>query len=193
MAAGRSRRFGRSRVNKLLAPLRGRSVVAQVLTRVMRAPARPLIVVTGHQRGPVQRELSSVRGRRYQFRFNPRYRRGMASSLQAGIRALPASIDGAVICLGDMPGVRTRTIKALIAAYRQGDDAVIPRVGDRRGNPVLLGRALLDRAAELAGDQGARRLLAGSSRVRLVDADDSVLLDIDTRRDWRRQRQRKSR
>lgn len=187
LAAGRSRRYGRTRVNKLLAPLRGRSLIQQVLIEVARSQARPRVVVTGHQRPRIERALSTLRSRRWHYTFNPRHRLGMAGSLQAGIRALPADIDGVVVCLGDMPGVGARLIDALIAAFRHGDDAVIPKVGERRGNPVLLGRSLFAGVDALSGDQGARRLLLASRGLRFIEADAGSLRDIDTRRDWRRQ------
>jgi molybdenum cofactor cytidylyltransferase len=191
MAAGRSRRFGRTRINKLLAPLRDRCVVEQVLREVLKSQARPIVVVTGHQRVRVEQALQPARGKRWRTRFNPQFRLGMASSLQAGVRALPGSLDGVVVCLGDMPGVSAKLIDKLIAAFREGDDAVLPKVGERRGNPVLLGRELLARVSALSGDQGARPLLKTSRNLRFVDADRSALLDIDTRRDWRAFRRRR--
>lgn len=110
----------------------------------------------------------------------------MASSLQCGLRAMPAQIDGVVVCLADMPGVSAALIARLAAAYRLGDDAVIPKVGGRRGNPVLLGRALFAGAATLTGDQGARPLLQASTRLRFIDADAGATRDIDSRRDRQR-------
>jgi molybdenum cofactor cytidylyltransferase len=187
LAAGRSRRYGRTRINKLLARVGDRCVVQCVLDTALASPARPIVVVTGHQHRRVERALAA-RERRWKYAFNPRHRHGMASSLQTGLRALPDDIDGAVICLGDMPGVSSRTIAALIAAFAIGDDAVVPRVGDRRGNPVLLGRGLFARIGKLSGGEGARRLLGASNKIRSIEAGRESLHDIDTRRDWRRYR-----
>ena len=41
------------------------------------------------------------------FVRNPDFATGLASSLKAGIAALPADVAGALIVLGDMPGVTT--------------------------------------------------------------------------------------
>ena len=51
----------------------------------------------------------------------------------------------------------------------------------QRGNPVLLSRRLFAALAELSGDRGARRLLAGRSDVVELPVEDAaVAADIDT-------------
>jgi molybdenum cofactor cytidylyltransferase len=50
----------------------------------------------------------------------------------------------------------------------------------RRGNPVLLARALFPRLFALQGDEGARRLLSDAEGViELTVDDDGVLADVD--------------
>lgn len=189
LAAGRSRRFGHR--NKLLEPLHGVPLLWHALAAACASQARPVIVVTGHQRGRVLASVAqfgiAMRCRsRLRVAFNRDYRRGMAGSLQAGLRALPAGAAGAVICLGDMPQVTPRLIDRLIAAFQAEDAAVLPQTGGQRGNPVLLGAQVFPALHKLRGDQGARGILKGRSDVRTVEADAAVLLDIDTRRAWRR-------
>lgn len=196
LAAGRSRRFGRA--NKLLAPLGGEPLWWPVLASACASRARPVIVVTGHEAPALRRSLAQFRSRyrpraRIRLVFNRRYRSGLASSLQAGLRALPPASAGALVCLGDMPGVDAALLDRLIAGFGECDAAVIPTLRGRRGNPVLLGRALFAAVQTLQGDEGARRLLAREPRLRLLETGGAraVLRDIDTRRDWlaaRRQR-----
>ena len=42
------------------------------------------------------------------FVRNPDFAAGLASSVKAGIAAVPDNADGAVICLGDMPLIDRR-------------------------------------------------------------------------------------
>src|SRR3546814_18651725 len=66
-----------------------------------------------------------------------------------------------------MPMLRASTLEQLRLAYRRGDDAVLPMIAGRRGNPALLGRPLFAAVRQaLRGDEGARRLLARASSVR---------------------------
>lgn len=188
LAAGRSRRFGSA--NKLLAPLHGEPLLWRTLDAVCTSRARPIIVVIGHQhqrlRESLQRYRRLRRAPRMRCVLNRGYRGGMASSLQTGLAALPMEIDGALICLGDMPDLRADTLERLRLAYRHGDDAVLPIMRGRRGNPALLGRSLFAAVREqLRGDEGARRLLARSRKLREVPIPGASARDIDTQREWR--------
>jgi molybdenum cofactor cytidylyltransferase len=162
LAAGRSRRFGPA--NNLLAPLHGEPLWWRVLDAVAASPAHPMVIVVGHQQRRVRASLQRWRASRAYLRvrivFNAAYRQGMASSLQAGLRALPADCDGALICLADMPALQSSILRRLCTAHRRDDDAVLPVVDGRRGNPALLGRPLFGAViAQLHGDQGARQLI----------------------------------
>jgi molybdenum cofactor cytidylyltransferase len=186
LAAGRSRRYGRD--NKLLAPFCGQPLLWWALDAACGARARPIVIVTGHERARIERCLQHYRHSRRRFphwtlAFNRHFRQGLASSLQTGLSRLPAEIDGAIVLLGDMPGITPRLIDALCAALRPGDDAVVPMTRGLRGNPVLLGQPLFEGVMQLTGDQGARRLLASSQKLRKLATDEAVAVDIDRRRD----------
>ena len=56
---------------------------------------------------------------------------------------------------------------------------MVPVLGGRRGNPALLARGVFKAAMALAGDEGARRLLAGARVVEVAVDDAAVLLDVD--------------
>ena len=189
LAAGRSKRYGRA--NKLLSPVHGQALLWWTLDAVCASSARPIVVVTGHERAPVERSLLAYRRQHrrapaIRIAFNPRHRRGMASSLQTGLRRLAATIDGAVIVLGDMPALRPALIDTLIAAWNPEVDAVQPVADGQRGNPVLLSRRIFAAVDELEGDQGARRILQRSKRLELVETREDVGFDVDRRRDLRR-------
>jgi molybdenum cofactor cytidylyltransferase len=107
---------------------------------------------------------------------------GQAASLRCGIAAL-GDVDAAVVVLGDQPGITAEAVAALVAAADGDEDALRAAYAGRPGHPVLVRRALLDRAGELRGDTGFKALLRGA-RVRDVElggvADPA---DVDTRED----------
>ncbi len=112
---------------------------------------------------------------------NPDYATGLASSLKAGIRALPPSCDGALILLGDMPQIAPEHLDRLIAAFAP-DTIVVPVHEGRQGNPVLW-PASFPRAA--ATRRRCRRQATDRRRmprsVREVDlGTDAIFADIDT-------------
>ena len=85
LAAGRSSRMGGP--NKLLENIAGRPLVRIVAEAALGSKARPVIVVTGHQRERVEAALA---GLPVTFSYNPHFADGLGTSLKAGIAALPA-------------------------------------------------------------------------------------------------------
>jgi molybdenum cofactor cytidylyltransferase len=179
LAAGRSTRMGGP--NKLLAELGGRALVRIVTEQVLASKAQGVIVVTGHQAGEVQKAL---RGLKVSFVHNPDFADGLASSVKTGIAAVPASADGAVVCLGDMPLISAHLIDRLIEAFTpdRGNLIAVPVSDGRRGNPVLWSRRFFNELMTLDGDIGARHLIARHSEAVAEVAVEGrgAFLDIDT-------------
>ncbi|MBR1222873.1 molybdopterin-binding/glycosyltransferase family 2 protein [Bradyrhizobium sp. U87765 SZCCT0131] len=179
LAAGRSTRMGGP--NKLLAELSGRPLVRIVAEQARRSKAASVIVVTGHQADEIKGALA---GLDVTFVHNPDFAGGIASSVKAGIAAVPADADGAVVCLGDMPMVETALVDRLIEAFDPDRGALIavPVSDGRRGNPVLWSRRFFPELMTLDGDTGARHLIArhGEAVAEVVVEGNGAFLDIDT-------------
>ncbi|MGZ8390502.1 MAG: NTP transferase domain-containing protein [Rhodoplanes sp.] len=179
LAAGRSSRMGGS--NKLLAEIGGRPLVRIAVEEALASRARPVIVVTGHQRESVETALT---GLDVMLVHNPAYADGLSTSLKTGIAAAPPSADGAIVCLGDMPQVDARLIDSLLAAFdpEQGALIVVPTTAGKRGNPVVWSRRFFADLAALTGDVGARGLIATypEAVVEVAVADAAAFTDIDT-------------
>ena len=157
LAAGRSTRMGGP--NKLLAELDGKKLVRIVAEQALASKATDVIVVTGHQADLVEQALA---GLNVKFVRNPDFAGGLASSVKAGISAVPDNADGAVVCLGDMPLIRCQTDRPADRGLRAG-----PRPSDRgarqRRPPRQSGAVV---AAFLQGidDAGRRRRRPPSDR-----------------------------
>ena len=179
LAAGRSTRMGGP--NKLLEEINGKPLVRIVAEQALASRANPLIVVTGHQRERVERALA---GLRVTFVHNPDFADGLSTSLKAGIKAVPAEADGAIVTLGDMPQVSAKLLDRLIAAFdpEHGALVVVPTFDGKRGNPVLWARRFFADLMAVEGDVGARHLIAGyAEAVTDVPVEDAAALtDIDT-------------
>ncbi len=179
LAAGRSTRMGR--VNKLLADIEGRPMVARVAAAAEASQAGPVVVVTGHDREKVEAALA---GRDLTLVHNPDHAAGLSTSLHRGLAALPDEIDGVVVCLGDMPRVTPAVIDKLIAAFSplEGRAICVPTWQGKRGNPVLLAKRFLPEVQAISGDIGAKALIGEypEAVAEVPMADDAVLLDVDT-------------
>jgi molybdenum cofactor cytidylyltransferase len=105
---------------------------------------------------------------------------GMGHSLAAAVRAT-AGAAGWVIALGDMPFMAPATLRAVAESVAAGQLIVAPSFGGERGHPVGFGAALGPELAALAGDEGARTVLARHrDRLTLLSVSDAgVLRDVD--------------
>jgi molybdenum cofactor cytidylyltransferase len=179
LAAGRSTRMGGP--NKLLAEIGGKPLVRIAVEEALGSRARPVIVVTGHQREQVEAALKDLD---VMLVHNPDFAHGLSTSLKAGIATVPAEADGAIVCLGDMPQVDASLIDKLIAAFdpERGALVVVPSIEGKRGNPVVWSRRFFSDLAALEGDIGARHLIASYpeavTEVPLTDR--AALVDVDT-------------
>ncbi|GGG25927.1 4-diphosphocytidyl-2C-methyl-D-erythritol kinase [Caldovatus sediminis] len=180
LAAGRSRRM--APLNKLLVTdPRGTPMIARVVDNVLASHARPVIVVTGHERERIEEALT---GRPVLFAHAEDYAEGLSASLKAGLRALPPDAEGVLVCLGDMPLVTGAMIDRLLAAFdpEEGRAIVMPTFRGKQGNPMLWSREFVPEMMAITGDVGARHL-AGTHADRVVEvemASDAVLRDFDT-------------
>ena len=182
LAGGRATRFGTGpNDSKVFALLDGMPLVAHVAATALRSRTSHVLVVVGQAASRAvqifgeQPAVTLVR--------NHDYASGMATSIKAGIAALPDTSDGALILLADMPLVSHATLDRLITLFEgRRPDAVVPRYAGCWGNPVLIGRPLFPQMLALSGDRGARGVLEEPGHdVITCDVDDPhVLTDIDT-------------
>ena len=182
LAAGEARRFG---AQKLLAPLGGRALVQHVIGAANASTLTDVVLVVGADADRIAR-IAMGRARLVR---NPDYATGQASSLQAGLRAVASEIDAAVVLLGDVPGVTSALVDALITKQREsGAIAVISRWNGRRTPPALLHRDLWPAAFALEGDVGMRDILAHREDVAEIEVTSSLgaLDDVDTSDDHSR-------
>ena len=179
LAAGRSTRMGGP--NKLIAEISRRPLVRIAAEEALASRARPVIVVTGHQRDQVEAALNGLPVR---LVHNPDFAQGLGGSLKAGIAAVPADVDGAIVCLGDMPQVDASLIDRLIAAFDPDRAAlvVVPTFEGKRGNPVLWSRRFFSDLMAIEGDVGARYLIGRypEAVVEVPVDGKAALVDIDT-------------
>lgn len=183
LAAGQSSRYRAAdphAVSKVVATLEGKPLVRRVAEAALGGGLDPVVVVTGFARHEAQAALA---GLDVGFVHNEAFASGLASSLKAGVAALPDDCGGAAILLADMPMVSAALLRALADAFRENPQAsaIAPAWQGRRGNPVFINARIFGDVAKLQGDVGARPLLDGRDDVVEVAVEDSgVALDVDT-------------
>jgi molybdenum cofactor cytidylyltransferase len=189
LAAGASRRLGRP---KQLLPCGDGVLLDAVLAAARECGFDQTVLALGGAAGEVQRTIDTTG---CEIVLNPDFGEGCSSSIAAGIAALHPDTDAVVLLLGDQPGVRAGTARALLGLLFPGAPGTaqgaagiaVCRYDDGVGHPLAFTRRILPDLAALHGDKAVWKLLE-------LRADDVVELrvpgpvppDVDTEEDYRR-------
>lgn len=176
LAAGGSSRLGSS---KQLVRRNNRPLMVHALKLAAGAAPKRIAVVLGADaarlRALLQRRDSSALAV-----LNSRWREGIAASLRAGIRALPADAAAALILLTDQALLTRTDVQRLLTAWRaRPAHPAAARYAGRIGVPAVLPRSLWRSVCSLRGDAGARNVLRAAETVTLVDMPNAAF-DVDT-------------
>jgi molybdenum cofactor cytidylyltransferase len=172
---------------KALLPFAGETFLDR-LVGLLAERCDPVIVVLGAGAAEIEARAS----RMARFVRNANYRRGQTSSMQCGLRSVPAEANGVLFTLVDHPAVSPETIAALLAPAGEGEAAAegeaagrplvrVPRYRGRRGHPVWFSRELIPEFLALPDGAAARDVVhAHAERTGFLDLDDpGIVADID--------------
>jgi molybdenum cofactor cytidylyltransferase len=156
LSGGASQRMGSP---KALLPYQGRPFLEH------------LIAVTSHPKIGARRivlgahaELiaDAVRLAADEVVVNAEWEKGQLSSIQAGIRSLPAGTDGMILCLIDHPLISATLVDELIERFYLGSRTppiVLPVYQSKRGHPVIFSAGVYEELLVAPMDQGARSVV----------------------------------
>jgi CTP:molybdopterin cytidylyltransferase MocA len=173
LAAGASRRLGEP---KQLVTVGGERLLDRAVRVAREAGLDPILVVLGAEAQRVERKCSLGGAL---VVMNPDWEEGMGSSIRVGIGAL-SGVQGVVVMTCDQPGLTAEHLRLLVEtgwskSVEQSAISASVYAGGLRV-PAFFPESKFGCLAELAGDRGARGLLAGARPVEFSGGD----LDVDT-------------
>jgi molybdenum cofactor cytidylyltransferase len=172
LAAGGSRRLGQP---KQLLPYGDATLLDHTLATARACRLGQLLCVLG---GASEDVRATVDLRGVDVVVNSEFGTGCSSSIAAALRAVDPRIDVLVLLLGDQPGVRPETVRALLAG--RGEAALAAcRYEDGRGHPLAFARSTFGDLAGLHGDKGVWKLM-DRGPVTEVDVPGRIPRDVDT-------------
>jgi molybdenum cofactor cytidylyltransferase len=179
LAAGESRRMGEP---KQLLPFGNRTMLACVIDAFAASAQIDLIlVVLGHKAHEIAGTITQPRTAGV---HNRAYTKGMFTSVQAGLRALPAGAKTVLIGLCDQPQLQTATVESLVQKFEQERHKIlIPVFRGRQGHPLLFRASYAKEIVAMDESLTLKHFLANhpDDIVRVVTDDEGVLVDIDDR------------
>ncbi len=183
LAAGRSSRMEEF---KPLMKLNGKTVIENSIQCFRDAGITRISVVTGHRSGELTSLLDGIG---VEYVINENYDNGMFSSVKTGVASIIDDADGFFLLPGDIPLVRSSSIKQLADKFRSSDCSVIyPSFMGERGHPPVISRRCFDAIMNSGISSNLRAVLDGfeaeSCDAELIDH--TILMDMDTQGDFRR-------
>lgn len=178
LAAGGSRRFG---ALKQLVELQGNSLLRRAVECAMTAVHERVLVIIGVKARKLEREL---RDYNIQVVENLNWENGIASSIRAGINALPGNCNGALILFCDQPFVKASHLRELIGMWNRDQSKIVcSRYSHTYGVPAIIPRKYFTEMMKLTGDKGAKSILL-EHRENMVSVElPEAEFDIDTQSD----------
>ncbi|MFI5283908.1 MAG: NTP transferase domain-containing protein [Candidatus Dormibacterales bacterium] len=184
LAAGSSRRLGSP---KQLLLLEGRPLLELVVDKVNSSRLDDVLVVLGASADEIRARVNFGRARTL---VNADHATGMASSLRAGLAALPDTVDRALIVLGDQPEISAALLDGLLDLQESsGLPAAALSFNGLLHPPVVLKRELWGDLMSLEGDVGCRAVIRARPELvaRLAAVEDrNHPVDVDTLEDYQR-------
>lgn len=176
MAAGNAARFG---ANKLLAEVRGRSLICRALDAVPLDLLHAAVVVTQY---PEVEALARERGLRTVENDRPDL--GISRTIRLGLTAL-GEVEGAMFLVSDQPLLRRETVAAALRRFQDAPERIVAlSAGGRRGNPCVFPGKFFPELLALGGDRGGSAVIrAHPEALLLVEAAEEELWDVDTVRE----------
>jgi len=185
LAAGGSSRMG---AQKLLLPFGGKKVITHIVDELLASRIDQVIVVVGSDSDLIEGELSQ---RSVGIVANPDYSRGMLSSVRCGMEILPSECSAVMVVLGDQPSISRKLIDEMILTFgKTGKGILVPCYHGKHGHPLLFMVKYREEIMTSFDETGLRELLTAHPEelFEMDVSDSSVLSDIDSPEDYRRER-----
>jgi molybdenum cofactor cytidylyltransferase len=179
LAAGGSQRLG---APKQLLPYNGKTLLDHVLATARACDFDQLVCVIGGAADLI-RERVDLSGAHVVE--NRHFGEGCSSSIAAALPNVDPRADVLVLMLGDQPGLRAETVRALLSG--RGDSPLAAcAYDDGRGHPLAFARSTFPDLAALHGDKGVWKLLdSHADDVVDVSVPGPIPRDVDTDEDYR--------
>ena len=154
LAAGLSSRMG---FYKPLAEIHHKPMICWTIDSMKNGGVEKIIIVTGHNRNLLMKEVRKRYGHEVEFVFNHEYETGnMFDSVLAGLPYM-RDADAFYLLLADMPAVLPETFRLLKEKMIETKkEIIIPVMNGRRKHPPLVSAKLIDNILCYAGRDGLR-------------------------------------
>ena len=177
LAAGLSKRYGLK--NKLTQHINNKPIINCLMDKLLSIyDTSELLIVTGYEHETI---INLINNSGIECIYNNDYKKGIGTSISAGIRELDKTIRGVMIIPADMPIISTKDLIKLQNKFIELNcsKVIFPKYKSQFGNPVILPKKYFNILEGLKGDFGAKSLI-NKTDIITVNTDIGTIFDIDT-------------
>ena len=183
LAAGQSKRFKND--NKLTKIFKDKPLINHAINSLIKSKVNKIIVVLGHQHKEVKKIIK--KNKKNIFIFNKNYKKGMATSIKAGLKKVTKNDEGFIVVQSDMPFIKTSDINKIYNSISKKRHLVHAlKFKNKIGNPIGFDSSVLIKFKRMKGDVGAKfmvkRLKNNTNFIKVLSK--KVFKDLDLRKDF---------
>jgi len=181
LAAGLSRRMGK--INKLLIDFNESTLLLTAVNEIHNSNIGKLIVVVGYEAEQIIPSLPKD----IKYVMNTSFENGQTSSIQTGLAEIGYG-DSFMICLADMPKLKSNHINQLISFFENiehSNPIVRPYNNDIPGHPVIFHHSYKDQLLQCVEHDGCKSIIQSNidKLCKYRTNDNAYFTDIDTHKD----------
>ena len=156
LGAGMSKRMGSQ--NKLLLKINNNTILRETIKNIIASNVTNCTVILGHDSNKILSEIDSLN---INIVINKYYKEGLSSSIRAGVNNLKQNTKAVMICLGDMPLIKTSTYNQLLSSFEKVNEKkiLVPFYKELKGNPIIFSHHYFSQLIKLKGDCGAKNII----------------------------------
>ena len=183
LAAGQSKRLKSE--NKLIKKFNNKTLINHSLQALFKSKVDKIIIVLGYQNKEVRKVIK--KNKKNIFVLNKKFRLGMSSSINTGLKKISKKDKGFIIVQSDMPFIKTSDINKIYNSISKKRYLVHAlKFKNKIGNPIGFDSSVLTKFKRIKGDVGAKfmvkRLKNNTNFIKVLSK--RVFKDLDLRKDF---------
>ena len=183
LAAGQSKRMQGQ--NKLLKKYKKKYLINHILNTLVKSKVNNIFLVLGFQNLKVRKII--IKSKKIKCIYNKKYKSGLSSSIQTGLKKISKKNIGFLIVHADMPLVSKRIINVLCSAVKNKNKEIfVPVYKKKFGNPLAFRYSMIKFLKKIKGDKGAKKIIkTNKSKIKFIKFNcKSILIDFDQLKDF---------
>jgi len=169
---------------KLIMPFGDCTIIENVINNIPGGTVEGKIIVLGGWMNEILEVIGKLKVRHC---INEDYKKGMLTSVQCGIKAIPEDAEAIILFQGDQPGIPSEVTGLLIKGWQETGKGIIISVHDgKRGHPILIDKKYFSEINTLNENIGLRELSTRHPEdIHEAETGTKIILrDIDTPEDY---------